>query len=284
MYADAGLLLLPAFALIFLKGNIMQKTLETLIAGHDLTREQTYDIFNQIMTGQMDQIVMGAFLGALAAKGQTVDEIVGAAEAMREVSTPIRCAENCIDTCGTGGDGISTFNTSTTAAIVAAAAGATVAKHGSHTNSRASGSAEALKALGVNLEATPEVVEKSIEEIGIGFLYAVKLHPAMKYAAPVRRALGVQTIFNLLGPLTNPARAKRQVLGVNRKELVPVMAEALRKLGAVHALVVHGGDGLCDMTITTETTVAEVSPSSGSVSLPLPRRTSGSRQGSSMTC
>ncbi len=209
-------------------------------------------------------------LAALATKGETVEEIAGAAQAMRDKVTPIHCETDCIDTCGTGGDGISTFNVSTTAAIIAAAAGATVAKHGNRTNTRASGSAEVLAALGVNIEADVAVVEQCLRETRIAFLFAVKLHPAMKHAAPVRKALGIRTIFNLLGPLTNPAGAARQVVGVPQAELTETLAEVFRQLGAIRAMVVHGMDGLCDLTISGPTKVSELSEGSVSTYLITP--------------
>ncbi len=236
----------------------MKGFLEKLIAGQNLSRTESRHAFELIMSGETPDAAIGGFLAALAAKGETADEIIGAAEAMRERVTPIRCVADCIDTCGAGGDGISTFNVSTTAALIAAAAGATVAKHGNVTNTRVSGSAEVLQALGVNIDCSPEIVERCLSEIRIGFLFARKLHPAMKYAAATRQALGVRTIFNLLGPLTNPAGAKRQVLGVPRLELTEKMADVLRGLGAVRAMVVHGCDGLCDLTITDETRVSEL--------------------------
>jgi anthranilate phosphoribosyltransferase len=236
----------------------MKAFLERIIAGHDLTRAEAHELFGRIMSGQVPEAVLGAILAALAAKGETVDEIVGAAEAMREACTPIQCPPGAVDTCGTGGDGISTFNVSTTAAIIAAAAGAVVAKHGNRTNTRVSGSAEVLAALGVNIEAAPAVVERCLQRARVGFLYARLLHPAMKHAASVRQAMGVPTIFNVLGPLTNPAGVRRQVLGVNRPELTETLAVALRELAAVRAWVVHGLDGLCDLTITAETQVTEL--------------------------
>jgi len=232
--------------------------LDKLVAGCDLTRAESTTAMQLIMSGRADDAAVGAFLAMLAAKSETVEEIVGAAEAMRARVTPIRCDAECVDTCGAGGDGISTFNVSTTAAIIAAAAGVIVAKHGNVTNTRVSGSAELLRALGVNIECSPTVVERCLSEVGIGFLFAGKLHPAMKHAAPVRRALGIRTVFNLLGPLTNPAGAKRQVLGVPRAELTETLAEVLKRLGAVRAMVVHGRDGLCDLTVTDETRVSEL--------------------------
>jgi anthranilate phosphoribosyltransferase len=179
---------------------------------------------------------------------------------MRELSVkvPVGAEEHLVDTCGTGGDGAHTFNISTTAAFVAAAAGVKVAKHGGRSVSSTCGSADVLEALGVNMNLTPDQVAQSIHEIGVGFMFAPNHHSAMKYAAPVRRELGVRTLFNLLGPLTNPAGAKNQVMGVFRKDLCRPLAEALKALGANHVMVVHGGDGMDEITITTETHVAEL--------------------------
>lgn len=232
--------------------------LDKLLRREDLTETEAYSAFEQIMSGEATEAEIAALLVALAAKGETVDEVVGAARAMRDKVTAVRCDADCIDTCGTGGDGISTFNVSTTAAIIAAAAGATVAKHGNRTHSRASGSAEVLQCLGVNIEADIPVLERCLRECRIAFLYAPKLHPAMKYAVPVRKALKMRTIFNLLGPLTNPAGAKRQVIGVPRPEFTELLANALQRLGAARAMVVHGANGLCDMTITGPTRVSEM--------------------------
>jgi anthranilate phosphoribosyltransferase len=234
--------------------------LEKLIGGRDLNEQEAHDLFGQIMSGRLGETGIAAALTALACKGEAVDELTGAARAMREKVTPVRLPEgvDAIDTCGTGGDGISTLNVSTAAAIVAAAAGATVAKHGNRTNTRASGSAEVLDALGVNIDADVPAVERCLVEARIGFLFAIKLHPAMKYAAPVRKQLQVRTIFNLLGPLTNPAGVKRQVLGVNRPELTEKIANVLRQLGAERAMVVHGLDGLCDLSICAPSRVSEL--------------------------
>jgi anthranilate phosphoribosyltransferase len=236
----------------------MRAVLEDLIAGRDLSRDESRQAFHRIMTEEVPDAVIGAFLGALAAKRAAVEEIVGAAEAMRHVGTKVRCDADCVDTCGTGGDGISTFNVSTTAAIIAAAGGAVVAKHGSRTNTRVSGSAEVLAALGVNVDADVPVVERCLAQVGIGFLFAPRLHPAMKRVVHIRKALGLSTVFNILGPLTNPAGARRQVLGVNRPDLTELMATVLRELGAVRAWVVHGLDGLCDLTVTAATRVTEL--------------------------
>jgi anthranilate phosphoribosyltransferase len=231
---------------------------ERLAAGTDLTVDEAKGVFERIMAGQLNEAVIGALLGALLTKGECVDELVGAAQAMRGSALQVSCDADAIDTCGTGGDGISTFNVSTTAAIIAAAAGATVAKHGNCSSTRVSGSTEVLTELGIDVEADRGVVERSLREAGIGYLNARVLHPAMKYAAPVRQAIPFRTIFNLLGPLTNPAGVRRQLVGVPRPDLVERIAEALRRLGAVHAWVVHGTHGLCDLTITGPTAVVEL--------------------------
>ncbi len=231
---------------------------EKLSAKQDLTKAEARGIFDQIMAGKLADVTIGALLGALITKGESVDELVGAAQAMRDRSTKIVCDADCIDTCGTGGDGISTFNVSTTAAMIAAAAGATVAKHGNRSTTRASGSTEVLTELGINIHADTATVEQCLREARIGYLNAQTLHPAMKHAAPVRQAIPIRTIFNLLGPLTNPAGVRRQVLGVPSLRLLDLMAEALLALDTEHAWVVHGDDGLCDLTITGPTNVVEV--------------------------
>lgn len=236
----------------------MKEFLEQIIAGRHLSREAARSAFELIASGQVGQPLVAALLVALALKGETVDEIVGAAQAMRERVTPVRCHPEAVDTCGTGGDGISTFNVSTTAAIIAAAAGVTVAKHGNRTHTRVSGSAEVLESLGVNIEADVPTVERCLEGARIGFLFAPALHPAMKHAAPVRAALGIRTVFNLLGPLVNPAGVRRQVLGVPQAKWTEVLASVLSRLGARRAWVVHGSDGLCDLTISGPTRVTEL--------------------------
>ncbi|MCG8408726.1 MAG: anthranilate phosphoribosyltransferase [Phycisphaerales bacterium] len=229
----------------------IDKLIHTVIDGRDLSRDETAQVFDELMAGRLSDRRIEQYLTALADKGETVEEIVGAATVMRRHVTQIDCDElNAIDTCGTGGDGISTFNVSTAAAIVAAGAGAKVAKHGNRSNSRRSGSAEVLQALGVNVDASPESVARCIKEVGIGFLFAAKLHPAMRHVVPIRRKIGRPTIFNLLGPLTNPAFVTRQIVGVPRLELTRKIADVLQQLGDVHAFVVHGHDGLCDFTIT----------------------------------
>ena len=235
------------------------KLIEAPIAGRDLTRPQAATVFSELMTGRLPDDAIERFLTALADKGETVDEIVGAAEVMRRHADRVECDEsNAIDTCGTGGDGISTFNVSTAAALVAAGAGAKVAKHGNRSNSRKSGSAEVLQALGVNIDAPPAVVAECIREAGIGFLFAAQLHPARKHVVPIRRKIGRPTIFNLLGPLTNPASVKRQIVGVPRFDLMKKIASALRQLGSKRVMVVHGHDGLCDFTITGPSSYVEL--------------------------
>jgi len=212
-----------------------------------------------IMEGRATAAQVGAFLAALAAKGPTPDEIAGAAMAMREKATRIDVGDlPVVDTCGTGGSGKKPFNISTCAALVAAGAGAYVAKHGNRAATSRCGSSDVLEALGVNIEAPPAVVARCVREARVGFLYARLLHGAMKFAAPVRKEISIRTIFNLLGPLTNPAGARRQVMGVFAPDLVRPMAEVLRRLGAEHALVVHSLDGLDEVGLAGPTRVAEV--------------------------
>ena len=233
--------------------------LARLIRREDLAREEVVALFGRIMDGELEPPVVAALLAALASKGETVEEIAGAASAMRARvrAVPHRLAE-VLDTCGTGGDGQGTFNVSTAAALVAAAGGAAVAKHGNRAVSSRSGSADVLAALGVEIEVEPEASARQLETIGLAFLFAPLHHPAMKAVAPVRRALGVRTVFNLLGPLTNPAGARRQLLGVFAADRVEPMAQVLASFGAERALVVHGDDGLDEITTTARTRVAEV--------------------------
>ncbi|MHB9101839.1 MAG: anthranilate phosphoribosyltransferase [Sulfuricella sp.] len=237
-----------------------QAVLTALLDKRDLARDEMLSLMHQIMGGKLTPVQIAGILVALRAKGETVAEIAAAAEVMRELSTkvPVSAEAHLVDTCGTGGDGAHTFNISTASALVAAAAGVKVAKHGGRSVSSTCGSADVLEALGVNVNLTPDQVAQSIHEIGVGFMFAPNHHSAMKYAAPVRRELGVRTLFNLLGPLTNPAGAKNQVMGVFRKDLCRPLAEALKSLGANHVMVVHGGDGMDEITVTTETHVAEL--------------------------
>ncbi len=234
--------------------------LNQLLNRQDLSSAQMLETMRQVMGGELTPAQIAAFLIALRCKGETVDEIAAAAAVMRELSTKVAInnTEHLVDTCGTGGDGIQTFNVSTVSAFVAAAAGAKVAKHGGRSVSSTCGSADVLEALGVNVNQTPESVAKNVDEIGIGFMFAPNHHSAMKHAAPVRKELGIRTLFNLLGPLTNPASAKRQVMGVFDKALTGKLAQVLQKLGSEHVLVVHGADGMDEISFTGDTFVAEL--------------------------
>lgn len=225
----------------------------------DLGRREVESLFGQLMDGALSDTQIAALLAALATKGETVEEIAGAAKAMRDrvVGIPHK-HEHAVDTCGTGGDGKNTFNISTAAAVVAAAAGVPVAKHGNRSVSSRCGSADVLEELGVSIETDVDVAARCLNEIGIAFLFAPRLHPAMGAVMPVRKALAVRTVFNILGPLTNPAGARRQVLGVFDRALVDQLAHVLAELGSEHVLVVHGEDGLDELTITGATHVAEL--------------------------
>jgi anthranilate phosphoribosyltransferase len=233
--------------------------LNHLLDGQDLSTDAMRDIMRTIMTGGATPAQIGGFLIALRAKGESVQEVVAAAEVLREMATkvPLRC-DHLVDTCGTGGDGAHTFNISTASAFVAAAAGARVAKHGGRSVSSQTGSADVLEAAGVNLDLTPEQVSACIAQVGIGFLFAQRHHGAMQHAVGPRRELGVRTIFNLLGPLTNPAGAPNQVVGVYCEKWVRPLAEALCELGSQHVLVVHAEDGLDEISIGAPTRVAEL--------------------------
>lgn len=237
---------------------MIQQSIAKLLAHEDLARAEMVTVMGEIADGGATPAQVGAFLAALRFKGETVEEIAGAAEVMRARVDRVRVdREVFVDTCGTGGDGRHTFNISTTAAFVVAGAGVTVAKHGNRAVSSRSGSADVLAALGIDVEAPKETVERCIEEIGIGFLFAPRLHPAFKAVAGIRRELGVRTIFNLLGPLANPAGARYQVLGVYEPRWVPVLGGVLAALGAAHAFVVHG-EGLDEIAVTGMTHVCEV--------------------------
>lgn len=227
--------------------------------GRDLSREEMHEVFSFVMDGFATDVQKSALLIALRMKGETADELTGAAMAMRERVTPLDVDRNqLVDTCGTGGDGRGTFNISTVAALVTAAAGARVAKHGNRAVSSSCGSADVLAALGVNIDLDAGGMSEVLRRTGIAFLFAPKLHPAMSAVAAVRRELGVRTIFNVLGPLTNPAFARRQVLGVFAPHLVPRVAEVLAALGAEHALVVHSHDGLDEISVSAPTRACEV--------------------------
>jgi anthranilate phosphoribosyltransferase len=238
---------------------MIQQALSRLLDGHDLTRDEARGVMGVVMAGEATPAQIAGFLVALRAKGETADEIAGCAEAMREHVLVVRPErDDLVDTAGTGGDGARTFNISTAAALVAAAAGAAVAKHGNRAVSSASGSADVLQALGFELELPPERIARSIDELGFGFLFAPSHHPAMRHAAPVRRELATRTVFNVLGPLTNPAGARSQIVGVYDPDLVRTIAEVLARLGARHAFVVHGAGGVDELSPVGPNLVCEV--------------------------
>jgi anthranilate phosphoribosyltransferase len=238
---------------------VIDAAIATLVEGRDLLPEEAHAAMMQVMGGEASPAPIAAFLIALRMKGETVEEITGCARAMRAHVTPaVPQHATLVDTAGTGGDGAHTFNISTSAALVAAAAGAFVAKHGNRAVSSRSGSADVLEALGVRIDLAPADVAACIDEVGFGFMFAQAHHPAMRHAGPIRRELGVRTVFNVLGPLTNPAGARRQLVGVYARELVEPIAQALAALGTEHALVAHGAGGLDELTPTGENLVAEV--------------------------
>jgi len=240
---------------------LTSRTLDRLLNKEDLSRDDMLALMRAVMSGELPATQTAALVVALRAKGETVTEVAAAAEVMRELSARVEVGnlDYLVDTCGTGGDGLSTFNISTTAAFVAAAAGAKVAKHGGRSVSSKTGSADVLEALGADLsKATPERVAESLNTLGVGFMFAPQHHAAMKHAAPVRRELGVRTVFNLLGPLTNPAGAPNQVLGVYAESLTGLMAHVLKALGSKHVLVVHGLDGLDEITLSGPSRIAEL--------------------------
>jgi anthranilate phosphoribosyltransferase len=237
---------------------MIQQAIARLVERHDLSRAETSAVMGEIADGGATPAQVGAFLAALRLKGETVDEIAGAAEVMRARADKVRVDRDVfVDTCGTGGDGSNTFNISTTAAFVVAGAGICVAKHGNRSVSSRCGSADVLAALGVHVDAAKDVVERCIAECGIGFLFAPKLHPAFKAVAGIRRELGIRSVFNLLGPLANPAGARHQVMGVYEPRWVPILGGVLAALGARHAFVVHG-EGLDEIAVTGMTHVCEV--------------------------
>lgn len=237
----------------------IRQAIDRLVNRVDLSEMETVDVMNQIMTGEATPLQVAAFLTALRMKGETVDEITGAARVMREKAHRVDAgAKTVLDTCGTGGDQKGTFNISTTSAFVVAGGGVHVAKHGNRSVSSQSGSADVLGALGVKVDAPKERVEQCLAEIGIGFLFAPLLHEAMKYAVQPRRDIGIRTIFNILGPLTNPAMASHQLIGLYSGELVAVIAHVLKNLGSVRAMVVHGLEGLDEISLCGPTRVAEL--------------------------
>jgi anthranilate phosphoribosyltransferase len=234
--------------------------LRRIIEHREIFHDEMVSLMHQIMSGEVSPIMIAAIITGLRVKKETIGEIAASAQVMRELSGRVPVADDAhlVDTCGTGGDGAHTFNISTTAAFVAAAAGAKIAKHGGRSVSSQSGSADVLEALGVNINLTPEQTARCMEEVGFGFMFAPNYHSAMKHAAPVRKELGVRTLFNILGPLTNPAGAKRQLMGVFHPDLAGIQARVLQRLGSRHVLVVHGMDGMDEITITGDTMVAEL--------------------------
>ncbi len=238
----------------------IQDALNRLIEGNELFYDEMLAIMGQIMRGEVSPVQTAAILMGLRVKGETIGEIAASAQVLRELSTKVEPKNRAylVDTCGTGGDRQHTFNISTTAAFVAAAAGAKVAKHGGRSVSSSSGSADVLEALGINIMLSPDQVARCIDQVGIGFMFAPSFHSAMKHAAPIRKELGVRTIFNILGPLINPATALNQLMGVFHPDLVGIQARVLKQLGSRHVMVVHGFDGLDEISLSEPTLVAEL--------------------------
>ena len=238
---------------------MFRENLSKIVAGNDLNEMEMSAILSEILSGDVTDAQIGAFMAALATKGETFEELAGAAKAMRRKAKRIQASDTTVvDTCGTGGDGAKTFNISTTTAFVVAGCGVTVAKHGNRSISSQCGSADLLEILGVKLDTDPELVEEAVQEIGIGFLFAPMYHSAMRFAANARKEVGLRSIFNMLGPLTNPAAANCQLLGVYAPELTEMFAEALKLLGARRAYVVHGHDGLDEISVCAPTRISEL--------------------------
>ena len=238
----------------------IQQGIKAVIAKQDLSEEQMHGVMSDIMTGKTTDAQIGAFLVGLSMKGETIEEITASAKVMRSLATAVEISptNHLVDTCGTGGDGLGLFNISTASAFVVAAAGGQVAKHGNRSISSKSGSADVLESAGVNLAVSPEIIGRCIDEIGVGFMFAPAHHSAMKHAIGPRKELAVRTIFNVLGPLTNPAKAPNQVMGVYDKDLVEPIANVLKGLGSRHVMVVHSKDGLDELSIADDTYVAEL--------------------------
>ena len=236
----------------------MKVTIEQLLDQNSLTQEEARGIMIKIMSGEYDDAKIAGFLIALRAKGENYEEIAGFAQAMRDKMTPIDSVAGAIDMCGTGGDALGTFNISTAASFVVAGAGVPVAKHGNRSMTSKSGSADVLTALGVDITLPPEKVSECIQNIGIGFMFAPSLHPAMKHAMGARKALETRTVFNIIGPLCNPAGVKRQLMGIFDKNLTDTVAKVLQRLGSTHAMVVHGNDGLDEISTTDDTKYTEL--------------------------
>jgi len=237
---------------------MIRESIDTVVSGQSLSMEDASLVMREIMEGEATPAQLGAFLTALALKGETTQEIAGMAKVMREMALQVKVDGELIDTVGTGGDGKNTFNISTATAFVAAGAGLKVAKHGNRAASGSCGSADVLEALGVQIELSPEAVAQCVNEVGVGFMFAPAFHPAMRYAGPVRQEIGIRTVFNILGPLTNPAGAQTQLLGVAFPELGGIMAEVLGLLGSHHAMIVHGHGGLDEISLSGDTSVWEV--------------------------
>jgi anthranilate phosphoribosyltransferase len=237
---------------------MIKEAIETVVNGYSLTFEQAASVMEEIMIGEATPAQFASFVTALRIKGETVDEIAGLASVMQAKATRVQANPPVVDTCGTGGDGFSSFNISTTAAFLVAGAGLKVAKHGNRAMSSQCGSADVLEALGVKIDLDAEAVAQCLEIVGIGFMFAPNFHPAMKYAAAPRREIGIRTVFNSLGPLTNPAQAKFQVIGVPSKELGEKIASVLHRLGTEHSLVVHGIDGMDEISISGKSLVWDV--------------------------
>ena len=238
---------------------MFRDNLEKIVRGNDLSETEMSEVLLDIFSGNLTDAQIGAFMASLATKGETFEELAGAAKAMRRKALRVEAsASTVVDTCGTGGDGTHTFNISTTTAFVVAGCGVTVAKHGNRSVSSQCGSADVLEALGVRLDTDPEIVEEAVQEIGIGFLFAPLYHSAMRFAAKARKEVGLRSIFNMLGPLTNPAGANCQLLGVYAPELTEMFAQALRLLGTRRAFVVHGHDGLDEISVCAPTRISEL--------------------------
>jgi len=237
---------------------MIREAIETLVSGRSLNFEQSTGVMEEIMSGEATPAQIAAFVTALRIKGETVDEIAGLASVMRDKAIPVKVTPPVIDTCGTGGDNCSSINISTAAAFVTAGAGLKVAKHGNRAMTSHCGSADVLEALGVKIDLGAEAVAECLEKVGIGFMFAPIFHPAMKYAAVPRREIGIRTVFNILGPLTNPARAESQVIGVPSEELGNKIAAVLHRLGTKHSLVVHGRNGMDEISISGQSLVWEV--------------------------
>ena len=237
---------------------MIRESIDTVVSGRSLTMEEASSVMREIMEGEATPAQLGAFLTALALKGETTQEIAGMARVMRDMALRVEVDGELVDTVGTGGDGKNTFNISTATAFVAAGAGLKVAKHGNRAASGSCGSADILEALGVQIELSPVAVAQCINEVGVGFMFAPAFHPAMRHAGPVRREIGIRTVFNILGPLTNPAGAQTQLLGVAFPELGGIMAEVLGLLGSHHAMIVHGAGGLDEISLSGDTSVWEV--------------------------